>query len=77
MADADWHDDNAMSFFTLGTTLLRNRWRILAWGLISATMAGVISKATKSSATITMTGIASDSNSAGAKTTRRLPSPKP
>lgn len=42
MADADWHDDNAMSFFTLGTTLLRNRWRILAWGLISATMAAVM-----------------------------------
>ena len=42
MANAEWHDDNAMSFFTLGTTLLRNRWRILAWGLISATMAAIM-----------------------------------
>lgn len=42
MPNAEWHDDNAMSFFTLGTTLLRNRWRILAWGLISAAIAAAM-----------------------------------
>ena len=36
MTDAKWADGDDISFFTLGTIILRNRWRIVRWMFIGA-----------------------------------------
>lgn len=41
MTDAELRSDNEISLLALGTTLLRNRWRLVRWMLIGAVLAVV------------------------------------
>lgn len=41
MTDVEWQGDREISLFAVGTTLVRNRWRISRWMLIGAVLAGL------------------------------------
>lgn len=41
IADAELHNSDEVSLFTLGTLLLRNRWRIARWMVIGAVLAAI------------------------------------
>ena len=41
MTEVEWRGSSEISLFTLGTMLLRNRWRIVRWMFIGATVSAV------------------------------------
>ncbi len=42
MSDPDWQDDEEISLFSMGTTFVRNRWRIVRWMLIGGVFAALL-----------------------------------
>lgn len=41
MTEADWRDGSELSLFAVGTTLLRNRWRLARWMAVGAILAAL------------------------------------
>jgi tyrosine-protein kinase Etk/Wzc len=39
VTEYEWEDDQEISMFALGTTVLRNRWRIIAWMVVGGILA--------------------------------------
>ena len=67
MTEAEWRAGDEISLFALGSTLLRDRWRIIRWMFLGAVVAAlsVISKPALYSASASFVPLGNDASSSG------------
>ncbi|MCH8937611.1 MAG: hypothetical protein IIB90_18030, partial [Gemmatimonadetes bacterium] len=65
MTEAEWRAGDEISLFALGSTLLRDRWRIIRWMFLGAVVAAlsVISKPALYSASASFVPLGNDASS--------------